>query len=72
MVHTKEDLENKLKSLQERLPKIQEKVKSAPATAEIERNEKKYTVKPREIAKKSARKVSKKINHLRKLIAKAS
>lgn len=72
MVHTKEDLENKLKSLQERLPKIQEKVKTAPVTAEIERNEKKYTIKPRSIAKKSVRKVSKKIHHLKQLIAKAS
>lgn len=72
MVYTKEDLEKKLKALQERLPKILEKTKSAPETAEIERKEKKYKVKPREIAKKSARKVSKKINHLRKLIAKAS
>jgi hypothetical protein len=72
LVHTKEDLEKKLKSLEERLPKILEKIKSAPVTAEIERDEKKYTIKPRSVAKKSARKVSKKIFQLKKLIAKAS
>ena len=72
MAHTKEDLENKLKSLEARLPKIEEKAKSAPLTGEVERNEKKYRINPRLIANKSARKVSKKINHIKKLIAKVS
>jgi len=72
LVQTKEDIEKKLNALVAKLPNTQEKITKAPVSAEVERNEKKYKIKPQLIAKKSARKVKKKINHLKKLLSKAS
>lgn len=72
LVFSKEDLEKKLKSLEARLPKVLEKVKSAPATAEVEKNEKKYKINPQLIAVKSSRKINKKIKHIKSLLSKAS
>lgn len=64
---TEEQIQNKIKVLEQKLPKLVEGAKTLPLKEEIERNDKKITINPRLIAQKSSRKVQKKLRHLKSL-----
>jgi hypothetical protein len=65
---SKEQIENKLKQLEAKLPKLEKDAVELPTKKEIEIDDVKKIVNPRIIASKGKRKVQKKIVHLKKLL----